>query len=670
MQHTTITIANRTFPLITVNTVIVGTGVASLNCAVQLETLGCDDLLVITERIGGGTSNNTGSDKQTYYKLSLAGNAPDSVYDMANSLFAGGAMHGDIALIEATLSAQSFYHLVQLGVPFPHARHGGYVGYKTDHDPRQRATSAGPKTSMLMFEALHRQVQRREIPIKDHCEVIRILTQGDGDEKSVVGLLCLDTSRLHDKNHGLFLINATNVVYGTGGPAVIYRDSVYPPVHTGSAGLAFEAGIPGQNLTEWQYGLASTRFRWNVSGTYMQVLPRFISTDQHGNNAKEFLNPLFPSMTTLTTDIFLKGYQWPFDPRKVQDFGSSLIDILVYQERVVKHRRVFLDYRHNPSNAGNERLAPFSFDVLAEEAQHYLAASHALLPTPLERLQKMNPPAIELYREQGIDLASEPLEVAVCAQHNNGGLTGNIWWESPVKHFFPIGEVNGSHGVYRPGGSALNAGQCGALRAAQFISKRYQASPASAHDFSLSVSDQLMQRCAQIDTLLTVGGDKAQLIAYRNELQARMSASGAQMRAADQISVALEQARQQFADWSHCGVTNPDDLPYAIKNLDAIITQIVYLSAMVEYTRRGGTSRGSYMIMDRQGTLPCEGLSDDFRFRLQDDPLREEICEAVLLPNGDTSFNWTERRPLPEEDDWFENVWSDFREDRIIREEK
>jgi len=669
MQQSTITIDERVFPLISVNTVIVGTGAASLNCAVQLDAQGCDDLLIITERIGGGTSNNTGSDKQTYYKLSLSGNAPDCVLDMADSLFSGGGMHGDIALIEATLSAQSFYHLVQLGVPFPHTRFGGYVGYKTDHDPRQRATSAGPKTSMLMFEALYSEVQRRKLPIMDHCEVIRILTQDNGQESSVIGLLCWDTNRLHDANHGLFLINATNVVYGTGGPSVIYKDSVYPTVHTGSTGLAFEAGIPGQNLTEWQYGLASIKFRWNVSGTYMQVLPRFISTDQRGHDPQEFLNPYFPSMTTLTTDIFLKGYQWPFDPRKVQHYGSSLIDILVYQECVVKHRRVFLDYLHNPSNAGNDRLAPFSFDILADEAKHYLSSSYALLPTPLARLQQMNPPAIELYREQGIDLTSEPLEVAVCAQHNNGGLQGNIWWESPVKHFFPIGEVNGSHGVYRPGGSALNAGQCGAMRAAQFISKRYASSPLYVDEFMQSVTKQVSERCAQIEQLITIGGDKARLVAYRNELQARMSSYGAQMRDTEQISGALVKARKQYDAWAQWGVENADDLPYALKNRDAIITQIVYLAAMEEYARRGGVSRGSYMIMDRQGVLPCDGLGDDFRFRVGDDPLQDEICEAIFHPKGDTSFTWVTRRPLPVADDWFENIWSAFREDRIIRKE-
>ena len=41
-------------------------------------------------------------------------------------------MHGDLALVEAALSTQEFFHLVQIGVPFPHNAYGGYVGYKTD----------------------------------------------------------------------------------------------------------------------------------------------------------------------------------------------------------------------------------------------------------------------------------------------------------------------------------------------------------------------------------------------------------------------------------------------------------------------------------------------------------------------------------------------------------
>ena len=54
--------------------------------------------------------------------------------------------------------------------------------------------------------------------------------------------------------------------------------------------------------------------------------------------------------------VFLKGYQWPFDSRKIAG-GSSLVDILVYIETVIKGRRVFLDFRENP--AGFSVRGPF-----------------------------------------------------------------------------------------------------------------------------------------------------------------------------------------------------------------------------------------------------------------------------------------------------------------------
>ena len=155
--------------------------------------------------------------------------------------------------------------------------------------------------------------------------------------------------------------------------------------------------------------------------------------------------------------IFLKGYQWPFDPRKVKNYGSSLIDILVYNETQIKGRRVFLDYTRNPA-WGSKNGSP-DFSLLGQEAYKYLENSSALFGTPKQRLEKMNRPAIEIYMSNGIDLRKEYLEIDVCAQHNNGGLIGNIWWESNIKHFFPVGEVNGTFGVYRPGGSALNSTQ-------------------------------------------------------------------------------------------------------------------------------------------------------------------------------------------------------------------
>ena len=83
---------------------------------------------------------------------------------MAENLFAGQCVDGDLALCEAALSVQSFMRLVELGVPFPKNRYGEYVGYKTDHDPRRRATSVGPYTSKQMTEKLEQSVLSKGIP--------------------------------------------------------------------------------------------------------------------------------------------------------------------------------------------------------------------------------------------------------------------------------------------------------------------------------------------------------------------------------------------------------------------------------------------------------------------------------------------------------------------------
>ena len=142
MEKRTVTINGHELPFYRCHTLVIGSGAAALNCACHLVRFGVKDVLIVTAKLGGGTSSQAGSDKQTYYKLSLFGEEKDSVYEMARTLCAGGAMHGDLALIEAALSAQEFFHLVAGGVPFPHNLYGGYVGYKTDHDPKQRAISA------------------------------------------------------------------------------------------------------------------------------------------------------------------------------------------------------------------------------------------------------------------------------------------------------------------------------------------------------------------------------------------------------------------------------------------------------------------------------------------------------------------------------------------------
>lgn len=627
------------------NTVVVGSGAAGYSAAGRLHQHGVTDLLLVTEGANRGTSRNTGSDKQTYYKLTLSGAEPDSVGEMAQTLFAGQCMDGDTALCEAAQSAQGFMRLVEAGVPFPQNSYGEFVGYKTDHDPRRRATSVGPYTSRLMTERLEEEVRAKAIQVLDGLLVVRILHSGG----RVLGLLCLD---LTSAGTNFTAICCTNIVWATGGPAGMYADSVYPYGHYGSTGLALEAGAMGQNLTEWQFGLASVKPRWNVSGTYMQALPRFVSTNADGDGEREFLLDHFLEKHQMLDNVFLKGYQWPFDVRRVAG-GSSIIDLLVFLE-VQKGRRVFLDFRTNPGGI------PIDFTALSAETREYLEKAGACFGSPFDRLARMNAPAVDFYRDNGVNLAEEMLEIRLCAQHNNGGIAVDAWWHSSVKGFFAAGEAAGTHGVYRPGGSALNAGQVGALRCARYIAA-HRNTPPDTQGWPLLIQ-------AQVDELLRyVPSRKVEQGSWcpREEFHAaaaRMSLAAGAIRDEKEISAAMLQAGnslQNLPELAQC--TTEKMLPWVFRLRDMLLCQVVYLGAMLDYIRQGGRSRGSALYTDPAGQSPGGTVPDRLRFQLEDGTLGRRIQQA-LWSNGQTQYLWRNVRPIPKTDDFFENVWREFRE--------
>jgi succinate dehydrogenase/fumarate reductase flavoprotein subunit len=363
--------------------------------------------------------------------------------------------------------------------------------------------------------------------------------------------------------------------------------------------------------------------------------------------------------------IFLKGYQWPFDPRKAAHFGSSLIDILVHQETVIRGRRVFLDFMHNP--AWGSLNGALDFTLLGSESHPYLSNSNALFGTPIARLEHMNRPAVDLYLDHGIDLSKEYLEIAVCAQHNNGGLTGDAWWESNVAHFFPVGEVCGTHGVYRPGGSALNSGQVGSARAAQYIAARYRESPLPAENFIQQVQEQVQMLMDLGSGYLSQSGS-SNVRAIREGLGRRMTEAGAHIRSRDAAVKALEEARAQLSTLHRDTLlASSAELAPAFQNRDLLITQIVYLSAILDYMEQGGKSRGSYLIQDPAGVLPAAGLPEDFRFSLPEAGHMTDILQETAYENGICTFRWRPVKPIPAEDDWFENVWNAYRRDEIIQ---
>ena len=323
-----LTIDNVNYPLWKADALVVGSGAAGLRAAVELKRRQ-QNVLLATAGLYMGTSACSGSDKQTLFTAATAGNG-DSFLKLADALASGGAMDYDTAYVEAVGSLHTLGGLQFLGLELPEDRYGAILRYQTDHDEAGRATSCGPRTSRLMVKVLLEEVQRLNIPLLSGATVIKLLRQRDeSGTEHVAGAILATGSRAHNP-WGLALVVAPNVVLATGGPGELYRDSVYPNKCVGSLGLALEEGITLTNLTESQFGIGTPRsaFPWNLSGTYVQVIPYIYSVDS-GGKEHNFLADYYRTTQELASNIFRKGYQWPFHATRVMDFGSSLLDMAI-----------------------------------------------------------------------------------------------------------------------------------------------------------------------------------------------------------------------------------------------------------------------------------------------------------------------------------------------------
>ncbi len=617
----TVSLSGIDIPVYRAGCVIVGSGAAGLRSAVELKRRG-DDVVVISQSAWGGTSACSGSDKQTLHTANTSDQG-DNYKAMAHAIRSGGAMDEDTAYIEAVGSSRMMASLQYLGLPLPQDRFGGTLRYQTDHDEVGRATSCGPRTSRLMVKVLADEALRLGVPIFNQTTAVRILKSEQNGHETVAGLLTMRAGERTDSNPmGIALFVCPVVVLAAGGPGELYRDSVYPNGCFGSLGLALEAGIELVNLTESQFGIGTRRegFPWNLSGTYVQSMPHIYSVDSDGNE-HHFLAEYYRTTQELASNIFRKGYQWPFHSTRMLDFASSLVDLAVYRETMAG-RRVFMDFNRNPLPVPGDE--PFHLERLDDDVRHYLGKAGASQDLPIARLQRMNPLAIELYRRYKIDIATAPLEFAVNNQHMNGGVMVDIWGQTNLKGCYAIGEAAGTHGVTRPGGAALNAGQVFGTRAAEHIAATGRAKGNN----DVKIDANAGEAVGDLLRALVAQGS-LDMAAIRAEVQARMSDKAGIICDAQSVREALADAKILNARIRTHGISidRPGEASRAIQWQQMGMASEAVLAALDFFISHGGGSRGARAICDANGeALPTtrHGPLNEYRFRNERDHQKNE----------------------------------------------
>ncbi|MEH7846331.1 FAD-binding protein [Rhizobium laguerreae] len=649
-------------PIYRAGCVVVGSGAAGLRAAVEMKRRG-DDVVVVSQSAWGGTSACSGSDKQTLHTANTADQG-DNYNAMARAIRSGGAMDEDTAYVEAVGSSRMMASLQFLGLPLPQDPLGGTLRYQTDHDEVGRATSCGPRTSRLMVKVLAEEAIRLGVPFYNQTTAVKILTEGAGADRHVVGILAMRaTDRTEENPLGIALFVTGVIVLAAGGPGELYRDSVYPNGCFGSLGLALEAGVELVNLTESQFGIGTRRegFPWNLSGTYVQAIPHIYSLDSDGAE-RHFLAEYYRSTQELASNVFRKGYQWPFHATRMLDFGSSLVDLAISRETAAG-RRVFMDFNRNPPSVPGD--LPFSLERLDEDVRDYLGEAGADQDMPIDRLKHMNPLAIELYRRYKIDIAEEPLEFAVNNQHMNGGIMVDTWGRSSLGGCYAVGEAAGTHGVTRPGGAALNAGQVFGTRAAEHISATCRAKRYPTGDITGTAE-------AGIADLLAVLRTESPLTvkSIRSQVQARMSDKAGILCDQESVSGALTEARKLNAEIRANGVAH-GRAAEAVRGVQwrhmALASEAV-LSALDFFIRNGGGSRGARAICHAEGeSLPLanSGPLQDYRFRKERQAHREQQI-IVRLDGNEITLSTRPNRSFDESArSFFERDWPAWLTGRI-----
>ena len=250
----------------------------------------------------------------------------------------------------------------------------------------------------------------------------------------------------------------------------------------------------------------------------------------------------------------------------------------------------------------------------------YLERSGALFGTPIERLAKMNVGAIELYASHGIDLYTEKLEIAVCAQHCNGDAAVDAHWQSDVQGLYVAGEAAGTFGVYRPGGSALNSTQVGSLRAAEHIAQRGER-PIKIPKY----------------TLPEIRFGVSNLCALREEYQTEMSRSADFDRSTDRMKKLLDKVSHLCDNFfTETCIGDASETAELFKLYDMALTQRSVLSAMIASAQAIGT-HGSALVD-----------------RLPDRSGGEVRKSRTLTKNGVSRME--EISPMPTPELWFETL--------------
>jgi len=166
---------------------------------------------------------------------------------------------------------------------------------------------------------------------------------------------------------------------------------------------------------------------------------------------------------------------------------------------------------------------------------------------------------------------------------------------------------------------------------------------------------------ALIERTYTAEESEANTAFIRQKAQARMTGCAAHIRNLEDMKDYEQELKEQMLDFArNTRWHRPAQIANMLRTRDILETQRALLNAMIAAGENFG-SRGSAMLQVKEGVPVSEKLG---AYTYQPHKETDNLVLLTRKEEGVYVSRTVPVRPLPEPDNWFENVWARYRKQR------
>jgi succinate dehydrogenase / fumarate reductase flavoprotein subunit len=384
---------------VSTDVLIIGAGGAGLRTSIELAERGVD-CLVLGKRPHG--------DAHTIWaaggiNASLGSLDPDDRWEIhaADTLDEGHFVNDPTAVEMLCRRAPArIRELDEWGMAFDRTDDGRINQRYFGAQSFRRTCFVGDRTGQALMDTLVRKAMALEVPYRENLYITDLVVE-NGHAAGAVGF---------DMDEGRpVAFDADAVVIAAGGHTSLYRrSSSRPDENTGDAqALAFDAGVPLRDMEFVQFHPTGKVKPEAEAGHLVTEAVRGEGGRLYNSEGERFMERYSPNQMELDArDVVARANE-----REIREGRGTANDA------------VYLDISHRDADYIRERL----------------------------------PRMVEEFAEQGVDITSEPMEVAPTAHYAMGGIEVDFETaQTPVEGLYAVGECTaGVHGANRLGGNSL-----------------------------------------------------------------------------------------------------------------------------------------------------------------------------------------------------------------------